>query len=202
MTDRTPHQRKKRTAVLVAGSLVAVLLALGLGAIAFAGEKSPKSRPSAITGSIYLKHHVVHSGGTVRGELVFENHTSRTKVLIRGCKVDGLYAIGFRAADGYVQEPAFSLVGCSPLDQMVAKPGTTVYRFKVPATYTQCSQSTQDQPPESSKNWTPLCLKDHSGQRDIMPPLPAGKYTALFFPDGEYHGPHVKSADLAVTRTK
>jgi hypothetical protein len=35
-----------------------------------------------------------------------------------------------------------------------------------------------------------------------MPPLPAGEYTALFFPDGEWQGPHVKSAELVVTRTK
>ncbi len=201
MTDTPPHQRRKRTAALVAGSVVAVILATGLGSIAFASEKSAKPGLPAITGSIHLKHREVRSGRTVRGELVFENHTSKTKVLMRGCKIDGLYAIWLRAADGYVQEPAFSLVGCGP-DEMVAKPGTTVYRFKVPATYTQCSQSATHQPPKSSKYWTPLCLKDSSGQRDIMPPLPAGKYTALFFPNGGWHGPHVKSADLVITRTK
>lgn len=161
--------------------------------------RSPVRQPSQA--ALHLKHRDVHSGRTVRGELVFENHTSKTKVLLRGCQVDGLYGIGLRAADGYIQEPAFSLVGCSPEQEMVAKPGTTVYRFKVPATYTECSQSANDQPPKSSKYWSPLCLKDSSGQRDIMPPLPAGKYTALFFPDGEWHGPHVKSADLVVTRT-
>jgi hypothetical protein len=35
-----------------------------------------------------------------------------------------------------------------------------------------------------------------------MPPLPTGKYTALFFPDGDWHGPHVKPADLTVIRAK
>jgi hypothetical protein len=35
-----------------------------------------------------------------------------------------------------------------------------------------------------------------------MPPLPAGNYTALFFPNGEWHGPYVNSADLVVTATK
>jgi hypothetical protein len=40
------------------------------------------------------------------------------------------------------------------------------------------------------------------GARDIMPPLPAGKYTALFFPDGKWHGPHVRPADLVVTAKK
>jgi hypothetical protein len=53
---------------------------------------------------------------------------------------------------------------------------------------------------KSSKYWTPLCLKESSGERDIVPPLPVGKCTALFFPDGQWHGPHVKSAVLVVTR--
>jgi hypothetical protein len=201
VTDTTPHQRRKRSAALVAGSLVAVILATGLGA-ALASGKNAEPRPPAITGDIHLKRQDVGSGRTVRGELVFENHTSKTKVLLRGCKVDGLYGIGFRASGGYIQYPAFSTVACSPEQEMVARPGTTVYRFKVLATYIECSQSAKHQPPKSSKYWTPLCLKESSGERDIMPPLPVGKYTALFFPYGEWHGPRVKSAVLVVTRTK
>jgi len=119
---------------------------------------------------------------------------------MRGCKVDGLYAIGLRGSNGYIQAPVFSAVGCSPKQQMLAAPGTTVFRFKVPATYSECSQSAKHQPPKGSKYWTPLCLKDSTGERDIMPPLPPGKYTALFFPDGVWHGPRVKSAHLVVTR--
>ncbi len=202
MTEATPHQRGKRSAAVAAGALVAVILASGLGAIAFASGKSVKPHPPAITGAIHLKHRDVLSGRTVRGELVFENHTSSTKVLMRGCKIDGLYAIELRAAEGYSQEPAFSLVGCSREQAMLARPGTTVYRFRVSATFTECSQRAADQPPKSSKSWTPLCLRDSSGQRDVMPPLPAGKYTAVFFPDGEWHGPHVKSADLIVNRPR
>jgi hypothetical protein len=160
MTDTTSHHRRKRTAAFVAGSLVAVILATGLGAIAFASGKSAKPRPPAITGSIHLKHRDVHSGRTVRGELVFENRTSKTQVLMRGCKVDGLYAIGLRASDGYIQEPAFSLVGCSPAQEMVAKPGRTVNRFKMPARYIACSQSAKHELPRSSKYWNPLCLKE------------------------------------------
>jgi hypothetical protein len=201
MTETTPHERRKLPTALVVGSLAAVILATGLGAIAFASGKSAKPSPPAITGSIRLNHREVQSGRTVRGELVFENHTSKTKVLMRGCKIDGLYAIGFRASDGYLQEPAFSLVGCSPEQEMVAKTGTMVYRFE-PASYVECSQSAKHQLPKSSKYWIPLCLKESSGERDSMPPLPAGKYTALFFPDGEWHGPDVKSADLVVTSTK
>jgi hypothetical protein len=202
MTDTTPDHRRRRTAALVAGSLVAVILATGLGAIAFASGKNASLRPPAITGSIHLKRREVHSAQTVRGELVFENHTSKTKVLMHGCKIDGLYAIALRASDGYIQEPFFYDVGCSPEQEMVAKPGTTVYRFRMAATYTGCLQSAEHQPPKGSKYWTPLCLKGSSGERDVMPPLPPGKYTALFFPDGDWHGPHVKPANLIVTRTK
>jgi hypothetical protein len=203
MTDPEPYHSRGRIAALVAGLLVAVILAMGLGAIAFASARGAKpQRMSVVTGSIRLQHREVRSGRSVRGELVFENHTSKTKVLMRGCKIDGLYAIGLRASDGYLQTPAFSAVGCTTKQEMVARPGATVYRFKMPATYTQCSQSPERQPPRRSKYWTPLCLKDPSGERDVMPPLPPGRYTALFFADGEWHGPHIESADLVVTRTK
>jgi hypothetical protein len=202
MSDTTPHKRRKRWAALVVGPSAVVILATGLGAIALASGKSAKPRPPAVTGFIQLTHRDVESGRTVLGKLVFENRTSKTIVLMRGCKIDGLYAIGLRASDGYLQEPAFSLVACSPRQTMLARPGTTVHRFKLPATYTQCSQSAKHQPPKRSKYWAPVCLEDTSGARDIMPPLPAGNYTALFFPNGVWHGPHVKSAVLVVTRTK
>jgi hypothetical protein len=201
MTDTTPDHRRRRTVALVAGSLV-LILATGLGAIAFASGKNASFRQPATTGTIHLKRREVHSGRTVRGELVFENRSSKTKVLMRGCKVDGLYAVALRASDGYIQQPVFYDVGCSPEQEMVATPGTTAYRFRIPATYTECLQSAQHQPPKSSKYWTPLCLKDGGGERDVMPPLPPGKYTALFFPYGDWHGPHVKSANLVVTGTK
>jgi hypothetical protein len=202
MTDTMPRHRRRRTVVVIAGSMAAVILTTGLGAIAFASGRSAKPSVPALIGRIHLERRDVHSGGTVRGELVFENRTSKTKVLMRGCKVDGLYAIGFRASDGYIQEPAFSDVACSPKQEMVARPGTTVYRFKVPAAYVECSQSAKHQPPRSSKYWIPLCLKNSSGERGIMPPLPAGRYTAVFFPDGVWRGPLVKSAELVITRTK
>lgn len=166
MTEMMPRHRRKGTAAVVAGSLVAVILATGLGAITFASGKSAKARLPALTGRIQLKRRDVRTGGTIRGALVFENHTSKTKVLMRGCKIDGLYAIGLRASDGYIQEPAFSDVGCSPEHEMVAKPGNTVYRFEVPAAYVECSQSANQQPPRSSKYWNPLCLKNPSGERD------------------------------------
>ena len=85
---------------------------------------------------------------------------------------------------------------------MVAKPGVTRYGFKFAATYDACSQSTRGQPPKGSKYWSPLCLKDSHGVRDIAPPLPPGKYTAVFFSETKWHGPSVKAAELVVTRKK
>ena len=193
--------RSRRIGALVLCLLVPALLATALAAVASASGASQRA-PAAITGSIHLDHVAVRAGGRVRGRVVFQNRTSRTRILTRGCKIDGLYGIGFRASDGYLQAPAFSLVGCSPEQEMVAKPGRTVYRFNLRATYVMCSQSAKDQPPRGSKFWLPLCRKDSTGVRDIMPPLPAGKYTALFFPAGEWHGPHVKPAGLMVTRAK
>lgn len=44
----------------------------------------------------------------------------------------------------------------------------------------------------------PLCLKDSSGERDIVPPLPAGSYTAQYFHGSKWRGPHVTPAELVV----
>lgn len=199
MGDTTKNRARRVVVAAVFVGLIVVALAAGLVPLAVAGGSS--GRPPAITGGIYLRHGAVRSGGTVHGEVVFRNSSTNSKVLMRGCRVDGLYGIGFRASDGYVQAPAFSLVGCSPEQALVAKPGVTVYRFTLRATYTACSQSTAGQPPRRSKYWTPSCLKGVSGNHDVMPPLPAGRYTALFFPAGVWHGPHVKPAPLVVTAT-
>ncbi|MGO9974963.1 MAG: hypothetical protein ACLP01_19605 [Solirubrobacteraceae bacterium] len=202
MTDTRSHHRHERTAALAFVLLVAVLLATGLAALAYATETRATPRPAAITGSIHLKRSDVQSGGTVGGEVEFQNRTSKTKVLMRGCKIDALFDIGVRASDGYAQAPAFSLVGCSPEQELVARPDTTIYRFDLRAIYTSCSQKAQDQPPGGSKYWMPLCRTDSVARRDIMPPLPPGQYTALFFPSGEWHGPRVQSTGLVVTRKK
>jgi hypothetical protein len=198
MGDAT-RSRARRVVVAVLVCLSVVGLAAGVVPLAVAGGSG--TRPVAITGRIYLKDRAVRSGGTVHGEVVFQNASTRSKVLMRGCRVDGLFGIGLRASDGYVQAPAFSLVGCSPEQALVAKPGVTVYRFALRATYTACSQSAAGQPPRRSRYWTPSCLKGRSGHHDVMPPLPAGRYTALFFPAGVWHGPHVKPARLVVTAT-
>lgn len=200
MADITPPRGRTGARALVPGLVVVSLLASGLVAVALASRVARKSRLPSLTGHLHLAHSSVQAGGTVDGRVVFQNRTSRTKVLTRGCDIDGLYAVGVRSSNGYVQVPAFSDVGCSPEQALIAKPGTTVYRFTLRSTYTVCSQGAKDQPPIGSKYWTPLCLKDSRGERDIMPPLPAGRYTALFFPAGKWHGLRVKPASVTVIK--
>jgi hypothetical protein len=196
MTAPGRHRRRKPITTLLAGLLGA---AVASGIASCAGMTAGKPRSAPILASIQLMQRTVQSGKTAHGEVVFENGTSRTKVLMRGCKIDGLYEIGVRASDGYAQGRAFSLVGCLHEQEMVAKPGITAYRFKLPALYTACLQSDVHQPPKDSKDWLPLCLKDSSGERNIMPSLPAGTYTVLFYPADKWDGPHVKPASLVVT---
>lgn len=166
--------------------------------LAGCGGAASDSKPASINAGLILDQSRVQPGGTVAGRLVVENRTSKALVLLSGCRVDGFYAVGLRASDGFIQEPAFSAVGCSPQQKLVAKPGTTVYRFKIRAAYTECSQSARHQLPKGSKYWSPLCLKDSKGERDIMPPLPSGKYTAVFFPAGRWKGAAVTPAHLVI----
>ncbi|MGH2843097.1 MAG: hypothetical protein ACRDKL_05860, partial [Solirubrobacteraceae bacterium] len=179
--------------------VVAAVLVVALAAVARAGTEAPRAERPVITGRIVLDRRRIPAGETVAGRVVFENRTATRKVLLRTCAINGLYAIALRAADGYLQQPGFTLVACDH-GLMAARPGRTAYRFKLRATYTGCSQSARDQQPRGSPNWMPLCLKDSSGRRDRMPPLPPGDYTALFVPDGRWRGPSVMPAKLVVAR--
>lgn len=207
-SPKAPRRRRPSLGTVVGVLAAALAVAIAVVALTSLHHTTPSgigggpvssSTTPAITGSIQLNQDSVRSGEFVHGEVIFHNRTSQTKVLTQGCNANGFYGIGLRASDGYIQAPAFALVGCSPEQEMVAKPGTTVYQFKVAASYTQCSQSTKGQAPEGSKYWTPVCLKDPSGRRDIQPPLPPGRYTALFFSSGKWLGPHVAPAVLTVT---
>jgi hypothetical protein len=197
MTRARSRRRGTRTAALACSLLAAALLTIGFVSVALA---SGTNAQPAITGSIRLERLDVRSGGKVHGEVVFENRASTTKILMRGCKVDGLYAISARASDGYVSEPAFSAVGCLTQQELVARPGTTVYRFTFRATYESCTGSATNQPPKGSKYWIPLCARDPTGKRNVIPALPPGEYTALFFPQNVWHGPNVKGAAFVVTK--
>lgn len=194
-------------AILAAVLVVVVVLAAALGVgtthrtIPGAHSLSPHGR-AAITGAIQLDQHDVQAGGTLRGRIVFENRTSSTRVLERGCKVDGLYAVGLRASDGSLQSPAFSLVGCSPEQELIARPGQTTYPFKLQATYGSCLQRAKGQGSRGSASWMPPCLENAEHIRDIAPPLPVGIYTAVFVPDGKWHGPRVQPARLRVIHNK
>lgn len=196
---------KRRTSHGCSNSLVPLLLLAasvlaGLSGASLAGAKDLRSSQT-LTAKIALVPSRVPAGAAVSGKLVLDNRTSVPKVVLRGCMVNGLYAVALRAADGYMQDPAFTLVACSHRQSLVAKPGTTVFRFKIRATYTACSESPNHHWPRRSKNWLPLCLKDSSGKRDVAPPLPAGKYTAVFVPNGTWKGPDVRTATLVVTKS-
>jgi hypothetical protein len=144
-----------------------------------------------------LDHGHVRAGGVIRGKLLLDNTTSTRKVLLRGCVTNGRFEIGLEAPNRYPQGGVFSLVGCNPLQVLVAaKPGVTVYRFRLRATYTECAESAKGGP------GMPLCLKGSDGKPDIFPTLPAGEYTTIFFPDGKWLGPKVAPAALAVTRAR
>ncbi len=59
----------------------------------------------------------------------------------------------------------------------------------------------RDHPPRGSKDWTPLCLADRRGVRDVVPPLPAGAYTLRFIPDGQWTGPSVRPTSVILIGT-
>jgi hypothetical protein len=178
----------------------AVLAAFLIG-LFLAGCGGNGSQPAGITGKVVLSRDHIRSGATIHGKIVFKNGTSKTRILVSGCRVDGLYGVALNASGPDLNNgPASFAVGCFHKDHLVARPGTTAYPFKVTATYLSCSQAAEDQPPRTSKNWMPLCLRDAKGERDIAPPLPAGRYAAVFYPNGKWNGPTVTSETVTVAR--
>jgi hypothetical protein len=176
-----------------AGSSLLLALVVGVGLVVTALAHGADS----LTTEIVLDHGHVRVGGVIRGKLLLDNTTSTRKVLLRGCVTNGRFEIGLEAPNRYPQGGVFSLVGCNPLQVLVAaNPGVTVYRFRLRATYTECAESAKGEP------GMPLCLKGPDGKPDIFPTLPAGDYTAVFFPDGKWLGPKVAPAALAVTRAR
>jgi hypothetical protein len=191
--ERNTGMKLCRTASITAG-LVVVLLS-----VAISGCGSTSHTPArSITARLVLRPDRVEPGATTDGRLVLKNPGPKTAVLLRGCRINGLYGIGMRSPDVTIQAPAFSLVSCLRHQTLVAKPGTTVYRFKLAATYTGCTQSLGDELPKTSPYWTPLCGKGPNGKRGTMPPLPPGTYTAVFVPNGKWKGPTVRDASLVV----
>jgi len=184
VTDGTASRRDKS-----AGSSLLLALVVGVGLVVTAVANGADS----LTARIVLDHRQVRVGGAIGGRLILDNATSTRKVLLRGCLANGRFEIGLEAPNRD-QGGAFSLVGCNPLQVLIAaNPGVTVYRFKLSATYTVCAQSAKGGP------GMPLCLKGADGKRDIFPALPAGQYTAILLPDGKWLGPKVTPAALSVT---
>jgi hypothetical protein len=185
VTDGTARRDDEK-----AGPSLLLALVVGVGLVVTALANGAGS----LTARVVLDHLRVRAGGVISGKLILNNATSTRRVLLRGCLTNGRFEIGLEAANRYPQGGIFSVVGCNPLQVLVAaKPGVTVYRFKLRATYTDCAQSAKGGP------GMPLCLKGSDGERDIFPTLPVGEYTAVFLPDGNWHGPKVTPATLAVT---
>ncbi|MGC9222131.1 MAG: hypothetical protein ACP5H2_12455 [Solirubrobacteraceae bacterium] len=178
--------------------MAVVLAALALATLA--DGRGLRLKHASLSALIALAPGRVAAGAPISGKLILQNITTKPKVVLSGCGLDGLYAVALRAPDGYIQDPVFAQVACRHKQTLVAKRGTTIYRFKIRGTYTACSQSPDHHWPKRSENWLPLCLKRSSGKREIMPLLPPGKYAALFFSDGTWTGPTVKPATLVVTK--
>lgn len=174
--------------------LVAAVLGAGIAAVVLAGGASAK--PPSLIARVVLDRSRVSVGGTVSGRVIFENRSSKPKLMLRGCIGGGLYVIGFRAADGYLEQIGWTIDGCRAEQSMVAKPGRTVFRFRTAARYTICGPSDQ---PKRSPGWIPACV---AGGGDPMPPLPAGHYTAVFVPYSGWKGPKVKSATVRITQAR
>jgi hypothetical protein len=188
MTDGTtsPDSKGARSSLLLA-------LVVGVGLVVTALAHGADS----LTATIVLDHGHVRAGGVIRGELTLDNTTSTRRVLLRGCVTNGRFEIGLEAPNRYPQGGIFSLVGCNPLQVLIAaRPGVTLYHFRLRATYTDCAESAKGGP------GMPLCLKGSDGKPDIFPTLPAGEYKAVFLPDGKWLGPKVAAAALAVTRAR
>ena len=177
---------------------------LGVVAIAIAlsfagcGGAVSTSEPESVTARLVLHPDRVRPGGTTDGRLVVKNNGSKPDVLLRGCRINGLYGIGIRSPHHTIQGPAFTLVGCLHHQTLVAKPGTTVYTFKLAARYMGCTQALKDEVPRTSPSWTPLCGRSRNGDRDVMPALPPGTYSTVFVPNGKWKGPAVHNAELVV----
>lgn len=168
---------------ILLGSLPAIVVGIGVAAVAIAAVNGITT-PAPLTARIVLDRSHVQLGGVVTGKVVFENRTSKPKVMLRGCDLNGLYTVVLSSAHGGTGSDGsgaiFGTVGClveTPADLMVAKPGRTVYRFRIPAVHTAC------------------------GPCAIGSPLPAGNYAIVFFPDGTWRGPTVTSATVTLTKT-
>ena len=177
------------------GLLLTVLILAG-AAVALA--QVTQGRHDAVSAEVSLSTHVIPVGGIVHGEIIFHNPGRAPAVLERDCSANRAYAIGFRDRAGHVWAPAFAGVGCPSAAVIVARPGTTVLRFRARATYSQCTASPSSWPP-TAPAWVPPCRSGAAGRAGQIPLLAPGPYTVVFVPAAAWHGPRVSAAALTIT---
>jgi hypothetical protein len=155
--------RRIAGASLGGAALIAGVAACGTTSTVFGGGAAA-NRPT-LTSLVRVEHSTVRAGQTVHAELVLRSTAGRVRVLDRACPNHfvALVLSSGRLSTG----AAWTLPLCRPGVAFVARPGTTIYRLSVAATYGRCIM--RGHPLAGGE---PQCLR---GNR--MPPLPVGSYT-------------------------
>ncbi|MDE3132376.1 MAG: hypothetical protein KGL16_14590 [Acidobacteriota bacterium] len=144
-----------------------------------------------LTGKIVLDHTRVAVGQGDSGELVIDNRTSNPRVMAHACRTDW-YEVTLRSPR-WDEGSVFVSDTCFNEENMVAKPGVSVFRFRIPARSIDCVG-------DVSGPGVIRCAKISSSNSTIMPLVPPGRYTTVFASGGDWAGPQIKDATLVVTR--
>jgi hypothetical protein len=149
---------------------------------AVGASRSPRS---SLTIRIDLDHTRVPAGTTIKGVAVVTN-TTHGSVSLDTCAANPWLAVGL--ADGkHSYLPAFAGVEC--LKTLMLEPGSHRFPITVLTTYDECTQTTAP-----STVAEPLCLASlGSSTRNIIPPLPAGRYFTKVVTVGLSHDPLVSN---------
>jgi hypothetical protein len=165
-----------------AAVLVAVVLAGSVFVFPGAAGAARTARPS-VTIRIELDRTRVPAGTTIKGVAVVTN-TTHHGVSLETCAANPWLAVGLTDSK-VVYVPASGLVGCSK--KLILAPGSRRFPISVITTYDDCAQTTAP-----SAVAEPLCLESlGSSTRNIMPPLPTGRYSTKVLTVGLFHNPFV-----------
>jgi hypothetical protein len=176
--------------VVIAASLVVAGCGSSGGAAPPGGSAARYTKTTTIRGLVRSDTATVRAGAKVHAELVLHNSTGRARVLARGCP-HGFVQLTL-SSRSLTTSPAWALPACSDAT-FVARPGTTVYRLEVPATYLACTMRGH-----RAQAGSVQCLP---GNR--MPPLPAGTYALSVVASSielQRELAHVRSTDVRILR--
>jgi len=178
--------------IALPAAIAASLVVAGCGSSGGTARHASFARDSTptISGLVRSDTATVRAGAKVRADLVLHNNSDRTRVLARGCP-HGFVEL-MLSSRTVTASPAWALPACSDAT-FVARPGTTIYRLEVPATYLGCTMRGHP-----ATGGTPSCLP---GNR--MPPLPTGAYTVSVVASSiqlQHELAHVRSAHVRVLR--